>query len=1412
MSRPHSVRRHLNRGLKRRDTAARDAFHRSLHCEPLEERALLSVGATPVLGGLYDDPVVTVTAPDSTAGEPSDNATFRISRDTTNTGAIKVYFSLWGSSATRSTTGTGGDYCLKKGTTILTDNSVTIDADHSYVDITVATIDDLVHESTETVQLTLQAGTGYGLGVANTSASISITDDDAGGTTLPSLTIEATNPAVSEPSGTSSFKISRTGSTTAALTAHFAISGDADNTIDYSLSTGTATTVTIPAGSSYVNVALSVIDDTAWESSENVTLTLTSNSAYNIGTNNAATIQITDDDATVVSVTANGHDAAQTPYAANESAGSVTFTFTRDGDTSSDITVGFDIGGSATIGTDYTLSTGSGRSVVIAAGQTTATVTMTINDDSTSEATETVILTLSDGSSTTYEVGWPPSATINLMDNDPVLVTVAALDSTAGEPNNNGSFRVSRTGDVSTSLTVNLAMAGDAVRGTDYTLSITGTTFTTNAITIGAGLTYRDIVLTVVDDTEIESTEMASVTVQSGTGYEVGISSSVAIAITDDDSRAVTITATDATASEPSSNGTFRITRTGPTNTSLIVAFALGGTATPNQDYTLTVDGATLTSNYVTIAAGQTGVDITVTVINDTTAESAETVIMTLTDGTDVGTSATVIIADDDSPRQSVIAQNVYGVAGQAISIPVQYTVSTNDNTLSGLGLRLFFSSDFMTYNSLSNVLQTGLISQQTPISDSNNLDKDDRTDSYIVVAWVDLAGNWPNQSLPTTLFTANFTVGSVTNGEDSVVNFLAASNAAGYSFDPVTIIVQAADSTLDIDGDTRCDALTDGVLIMRYLFDPNGSWTTTGAVNPNTHVTERTTHDEVKTYLDSATAMLDVDDNGVLDALTDGMLIMRYLFDPDGSWSIDGLVGDGANRTSKADIQEFLDNFWVDPPVVQGAPSLSHIDDTSLRSALSGLLPSAAASTVTESAKNQIVTPSAAALSVVAGAHATFDVNYSTNPTDATLSGLGLRMYYNSSRLTFNGLSNVLTTSQISNQPPVDDTNDGDGDPNTDKYVLVAWADLSGNWPGTQSQRLFTADFTVNTSSTAATKVNFGATSTAAGWTFAATPVTITSTAAAPSLAPKISSVVVVTAKNTISWNALDADGIAGSTVKIDGKKVSKIYGPSAASSGVNYAGVFSKLSAGRHTYVITATDKKGHSSSLTGTFSVVATANYGPSIGSVAVSSTKKSITWNAADADGVAGSSLKIDGKKVSKIYGPYAAKSGVNFAGAFNKPSAGHHTYVITATDKKGHSSSFTGTFDVLGIANVGPAISYVVVNTASGSITWNVADADGIASSSLKVDGIKVSKVYGPSSAKSGVNYSGTLGTLAAGMHNYVITATDKTGHTSTMVGSFTVASKLKADNTSTGVRAVFSQLAAQPKSSAKVDWLYDDVA
>jgi hypothetical protein len=120
--------------------------------------------------------------------------------------------------------------------------------------------------------------------------------------------------------------------------------------------------------------------------------------------------------------------------------------------------------------------------------------------------------------------------------------------------------------------------------------------------------------------------------------------------------------------------------------------------------------------------------------------------------------------------------------------------------------------------------------------------------------------------------------------------------------------LVDAAEPSLDVDGNGTPDALTDGILVLRYLFDPAGSWNYSDALGSGAF---RTNRELIRNRLGfESSTVLDVDGNGAADALTDGILILRYLFDPTGSWNYSDSLGSGATRTTREAIRAYLDEW----------------------------------------------------------------------------------------------------------------------------------------------------------------------------------------------------------------------------------------------------------------------------------------------------------------------------------------------------------------------------------------------------------------------------------------------------------------------------------------------------------------------
>ena len=116
--------------------------------------------------------------------------------------------------------------------------------------------------------------------------------------------------------------------------------------------------------------------------------------------------------------------------------------------------------------------------------------------------------------------------------------------------------------------------------------------------------------------------------------------------------------------------------------------------------------------------------------------------------------------------------------------------------------------------------------------------------------------------------------------------------------------------TTLDVDvsqSATKYDALTDGLLILRHLFGLTGTSLSSGALGGTA---TRTDPVAIKNYLAGISSQLDVDGNGHADALTDGLLIVRYLFGLRGAALTAGAYDPSGSRTSAAAIESYIQSL----------------------------------------------------------------------------------------------------------------------------------------------------------------------------------------------------------------------------------------------------------------------------------------------------------------------------------------------------------------------------------------------------------------------------------------------------------------------------------------------------------------------
>ena len=337
---------------------------------------------------------------------------------------------------------------------------------------------------------------------------------------LPEVSIAATDADAAEPSNNGIFTVTRTGDTTDALTVNYAIAGTAINGTDFNSLTGT---VTIAAGDADAIINIIPIDDNVVEGDEAVELTLVNDAAYTVGTADADRVTIADNDVISTLPIVN---VAATDAEASELGDTGTFTVTRDGDTSEALTVNYFVRGTAENGADYATLT---KSVTIAAGETSADITVAPTNDGLVEGNEKVVVKLALNSA--YTVGTSRLAKVTIADDDIgalPIVNIAATDADASESGDTGTFTVTRDGDTSEALTVNYFVRGTAENGVDYTTL-------TKSVTIAAGETSADITVAPVDDELVEGNEKVVVKLALNSAYIIGESRRSRVTISDND-------------------------------------------------------------------------------------------------------------------------------------------------------------------------------------------------------------------------------------------------------------------------------------------------------------------------------------------------------------------------------------------------------------------------------------------------------------------------------------------------------------------------------------------------------------------------------------------------------------------------------------------------------------------------------------------------------------------------------------------------------------------------------------------------------------------------------------------------------------------------------------------------------------
>ena len=254
-------------------------------------------------------------------------------------------------------------------------------------------------------------------------------------------------------------------------------------------------------------------------------------------------------------------------------------------------------------------------------------------------------------------------------------VSITAFDPSATENGGAGAagtFRISRTGDTTLPLTVNVNPAIGTASTGDYSLSpaLTAGSGGFSTFTIPAAAAVLNVVITAVNDAAAEGPETVNFALAAGSGYLAAPNAGTATVVIDDDDTMlpkVSISATTDTADEGTATaGVFTISRSGAPTAALTVNYTATGTATSGTDYTA------LTGN-VTVPIGSASATVPVSPLNDTLVEPLETTTLTITSNAayvidPTATTATASLLDDDT---NVVTVTVTDATAQEVDLSV---------------------------------------------------------------------------------------------------------------------------------------------------------------------------------------------------------------------------------------------------------------------------------------------------------------------------------------------------------------------------------------------------------------------------------------------------------------------------------------------------------------------------------------------------------------------------------------------------------------------------------------------------------------------------------------------------------------------------------------------------------------------
>ncbi|KUM17158.1 beta strand repeat-containing protein, partial [Flavobacterium psychrophilum] len=336
----------------------------------------------------------------------------------------------------------------------------------------------------------------------------------------------------------------------------------------------------------------------------------------------------------------------------------INITATLSTATISTTTITLAYSGTATNGVDYAASSAT---ITIPAGATTGTVTIIPIDDNINEGSETVIADITNVTGGCASELGVQMATVTITDNDsaPTVATISPASATEGSP-----------------VVFNFTLSNPSAIATSYIFTLTNGTagnldYTTTSVTVivPAGAIGGTVSVPTTQDTIDEPNE--TFTIHNGSVSATGT-------ILDDDNTPVA-TIGNVTINEGAGTVTIPVSIDVVSSVDTVINITTATGTAGTSDYTTTV-------TTVTIPAGQTTVNVTVPILEDTIDEPAETFTVngTVTSGNTINTNptGTVTITDNDATPVATIGNVTINEGAGTVTIPVSIDVVSSVDTV----------------------------------------------------------------------------------------------------------------------------------------------------------------------------------------------------------------------------------------------------------------------------------------------------------------------------------------------------------------------------------------------------------------------------------------------------------------------------------------------------------------------------------------------------------------------------------------------------------------------------------------------------------------------------------------------------------------------------------------------------------